>query len=156
MGSEDNNKAFARRLFEEAFSKGNFAVVDEVVAPNYTGSDPTVPGGIHGPAGLKQFMSSYRSAFPDLQFTINEILATGDTVVARWTGTGTHLGLFNGIPPTGNKGSVTGISVMHFANGKLAEDFVNWDTIGLMRQLGLIPDATPATATQSAQAQSPH
>lgn len=155
MGSEDNNKTMARRIYEEAFSKGNLAVVDEVCASNYVGYDPAEPP-THGPSGVKELITRYRAAFPDLRITVDELLATGDTVIARWTATGTNQGPFNGMPATGKKGTVTGIEVVHFANGKAVESFINWDTFGLMRQLGLIPEAAPATVTQTTQAQPRH
>jgi steroid delta-isomerase-like uncharacterized protein len=152
MGTEDNNKALVRRVLEEAFNKGNLAVVDEAIATNYVSYDPAVPT-VHGPAGLKQLIGMYRSAFPDVRLTVEEIVAIGDTVVTRWSATGTHRGPFSGVPPTGRKATVTGMQISHFANGKVVEDFVNWDTLGLMRQLGVIPEAAPASVTQSAQAQ---
>lgn len=155
MGSEDNNKALVRRVLEEAFNKGDFAVVDEAIATNYVSYDPSIPP-VHGPAGLKQMIGMYRTAFPDVHITIDEMVAAGETVVTRWTATGTHKGPFNGIPGTGRKGTVSGIQITHFANGKAVEDFVNWDTLGLMRQLGLIPEAAPATITQTTQAQQQH
>ena len=152
MGTEDNNKAAVRRIYEEAFNKGDLHVVDEVVATNFVSYDPAVPT-VHGPAELKQLIGSYRAAFPDVHITLDEMIATGDTVVTRWTGAGTHQGTFSGVPPTGIRATVTGIEFTRFSNGKEVESFVHWDTLGLMRQLGAIPVAAPATVTQGPQAQ---
>jgi predicted ester cyclase len=89
MSTEDH-KADVRRLTEEVWNQGNSALRDEVVAPYYVGRHPSLT--IQGPEGLRQFVSQYRSAFPDIHFTIEDMLAVGDKVVVRWSVTGTHEG----------------------------------------------------------------
>src|SRR2546421_1614242 len=99
----DQNKALARRSFEEVWNNGNLAVINELVAPNATFHDASVPGGkFTGPEGLKQFVQIYKGAFPDVRITINDQVAEGDKVVTRWTATGTHTGQLMGIAATGN------------------------------------------------------
>lgn len=149
MGAEDTNKTLIRRLFDECWNNGNLAVVEELFTANFAGHDPAYPN-TQGVAGMKQLITTNRTAFPDLRFTIDEMLASGDTVVTRWTATGTHQGTLNGIPPTGKRATVTGLVLTHLSNGKIAEDFVNWDTLGLMRQIGVFPEMAPADISQSA------
>ncbi len=135
--STEQNKAITRRLFEEILNKGNLALVDELFSSNYVLHTPTGP--IHGVEGYKQFVNMYLSAFPDLQFTIEDLIADQDKVVARWTGTGTHQGSLIGIPPTGKRATVTGISINRFENGKFFEGWLDFDALGMLQQLGVIP-----------------
>jgi steroid delta-isomerase-like uncharacterized protein len=85
---------------------------------------------------VKQVVSLYRRAFPDVHFTVDDMLATGDKVITRWTGQGSHLGALRGLPATGRKVRVSGISIDRLANGLIVETWMNWDTLGLMEQLG--------------------
>ena len=84
-------------------------------------------------------MLRYRRAFPDARYTIEEMIADQDKVVIRWSGTGTHLGELMGIPPTGRRVTVTGISIGRYEGGKLVEEWLNFDALGLFQQLGVIP-----------------
>jgi hypothetical protein len=98
--STEANKAVSSRFFKELFSQGKLAVADEIVAPDHVDRGPgALPGSPPGPAGSKLLVTTYRNAFPDLQFTIDEQIAEGDKVVTRWTGRGTHKGELAGIPP---------------------------------------------------------
>ncbi len=102
------------------------------------------------PEGEKKRANLYRSAFPDLHFTVEEVIADGDKVVARYSARGTHKGELNGIAPTGKSTNVSGVTIARIANGKVAESWVNWDALGLMRQLGVVPEhaAKSKTATR--------
>jgi len=142
MGEHDL-KAIARRETEEIFGKGNLDVADEIIAPEYVGHDPALPEPTRGPEGVKQAAAGYRAAFSDMTVTVEQQVAEGDTVVTRWTARGTHDGELFGIAPTGKQGTVTGISIERFVDGKVVEDHTNWDTFGLMQQLGAVP--TPTT-----------
>jgi len=135
--SAHENKALARRVFEEVWNKGNLAVADEVWANNFVGH--AVPDEIKGPEGAKQFFSVFRSAFPDLQFTIEDQIAEGDKVVTRWTLRGTHEGEFQGIAPTGKQMAMTGITVQRIAGGRIVEGWTNRDALGMLVQLGVVP-----------------
>jgi predicted ester cyclase len=96
---EENNKALVRRYFAEAWSKGNVAAVDEFMAPNYV-EYPTTSGVLPpGPEGLKEAITTYHMAFPDLEATLDDIFAEGEMVAYRWILRGTHLGEWLGIPP---------------------------------------------------------
>jgi steroid delta-isomerase-like uncharacterized protein len=135
---EKDLKALVRRLIEE-WNKGKsaaMAVMDELYATNFVshgGED------IRGLKDNKQFMSEFYSAFPDLHYTIDDMVADGNKVAARWTITGTHKGDFMGIPPTNKKVTVLAISIDRFAGGKIMEEWGISDTLGMMQQLGLVP-----------------
>jgi steroid delta-isomerase-like uncharacterized protein len=137
--STEENKAVIRRFLEEIFEGGNLELVDELFAPDYVLHDPAVPEEVRGQEGIKQYVSMYRSAFPDTRFTIEDQSAEGDRVVTRWTGQGTHQGELMGIPPTGNQVTVTGIEFDRVSGGKLQETWVNYDALGMMQQLGVVP-----------------
>ena len=89
-------------------------------------------------------MTGYRTAFPDLRLTIEAQVSEGDLVVTRWKASGTHQGELFGIAPTGKQATVTGISLTRVSGGKIAEDWTNWDTLGLLQQLGAVPAPTTA------------
>jgi steroid delta-isomerase-like uncharacterized protein len=133
--SVEENKAIFRRIVEEGFNKGNLAIVDELVATNHVNHTDNV----HGPEEYKQFITMYRTAFPDLHMTIEDQIAEGDKVVNRWTSRGTHKGDLMGIPPTGKQTTVTGMYVARIIGGKIVEEWGNLDALGMMQQLGVVP-----------------
>jgi steroid delta-isomerase-like uncharacterized protein len=137
--STEQNKAMDRRVYEEVWNGGNLAVIDELVAANYVDHDQEPPGALEGVEGLKQSVTMYRTAFPDVHFTVEDQIAEGDRVVTRWTARGTHQGAFMGIPPTGKQAMVTGISITRVASGKVVEGWTNFDALGLLQQLGAVP-----------------
>ena len=132
-----HNKTLVRRSIEEVYNQGNLAVVDDLVASDFVIHLPSEE--IHGPAGAKQYVAALRAAFPDLRVTIEDQFAEGDRVATRWTARGTHTGAFQGIPPTGKRGSMTGIDIDRIADGRVVECWVNSDDLGLLQQLGVIP-----------------
>ena len=101
--------------------------------------DPQVPAGV-GPAAMADVVSVYQKGV-DGHWAIEEIFSVGDRVTVRWTGSGTHIGEVNGIPPTGNKVKVDAISIHRMNNGKVAETWEVWDTLGFLQQLGVVPTA---------------
>ena len=136
--STDQNKAIARRLLEEVWNKGNLKALDEYVAPgapNHDANNQIAPG----PEGLKQVVSLYRSAFPDLRFTLELEIADGDFVAHRITATGTQRGDLPGIPATGKYSKVTGMTIVRFKDGKVAEGWSVFDQLGMLQQLGVVP-----------------
>jgi steroid delta-isomerase-like uncharacterized protein len=136
----EQNKTNVRRLFEEVWNKGNVSVADELFATTYTHHDSSTPDVGRGPDSEKKRVTLYRNAFPDLRLTIDDMIAEGETVVARWSCRGTHKGELNGIAPTGKQVNITGVSIARFTNGKMFEGYVNWDALGLMQQLGVVPE----------------
>lgn len=143
----EQNKTVVRRLFDELWNKGNLQVADELIAPNYLHHDDSSPGLGKGPEGEKKRVNLYRTAFHDFRLSIEDLLAEGETVVARWSCRGVHKGELNGIAPTGKQFAITGVTICRFDHGKIVEGFVNWDALGLMRQLGVVPEPIKSIAT---------
>jgi len=136
--TEAENKAQFRRSYEEMFNQGNLAVVDELIAPDFVNHE-ALPGKNRGPESMRGLITWLRSAFPELHFTIEELVAEGDTIVGRVTMSGTHLGPFQGIPPTGRSFQQAQVHFVCFRDGKGIEHRAVRDDLGLMRQLGVIP-----------------
>jgi steroid delta-isomerase-like uncharacterized protein len=137
------NKQLLRRFFEELFNRGDLRVADEIVSATYINHNP-VPGETPGREGLKAYVSNLRIAFPDIRFTIEDLLADEDKVITRWSARGTHKGEFAGIPATGRSGYITAINIHRIQDGQIQEGWLNWDALGLMQQLGAIPTAESA------------
>ncbi len=137
MSTEDN-KALAQRWLEEVWNKGDLSLIDELIAPNYVLHDPTRPG-LRGRAGIKESIAMFRTAFPDLHFTIEDQVAEREKIVTRYTVQGTHLGPLMGIPATGKQGIITGIDIYRITDGQIEEAWSNWDTLGLLQRMGVIP-----------------
>jgi steroid delta-isomerase-like uncharacterized protein len=146
----ESNKAVVRRLFEEVWNKGQLQVADELLTPNYAHHDSSTPDVGRGPESEKKRATLYRTAFPDLRLTVEDIIAEGETVVARWSCRGTHKGELNGIAPQGKQFNITGVSIARFTNGKMSEGFVNWDALSLMQQLGVVPELGKAKTAAAA------
>jgi steroid delta-isomerase-like uncharacterized protein len=145
MAAEANIEA-SRRALEEGFGQGKVEVLDEIFADDFVGHDPL--SGDQDLAAVKETIAAYRGAFPDLRFTIEDAFAAGDMVAIRWSAEGTFQNEFMGQQPTGEKGDPTrGISIDRFDDeGKLAETWNQWDTLGFMREIGMIPEGAAAGA----------
>lgn len=132
--STEENKAMIRRVWEEVFNKGDLAVADEIMATNYVyhGS-----GGqeFKGPEGFKQLITMFRTAFPDLRITVEDMFAEGDKVAHRATIRGTHKGDFMGIAPTGKQVTIAAIVISRFVGGKEVEAWANLDQLAMMQQM---------------------
>lgn len=137
--SAEQNKSIIRRWVEGGWNQGNMALVDELFASDHMVHDPMTPDFPGGHAAFKQFVTNLRTGFPDIHVTVEDMVAEGDKVAWRWVITGTHTATLMGIPPTGKSVRITGIVLSRFANGKWAEDYVNWDTLGMMQQIGVVP-----------------
>ena len=135
--STEENKALVRRFEEAVWNGRNPSLVDEFFAPSHlfrAGGTPPLDR-----EGHRQMIAHFQDAFPDGRNTSEELLAEGDKVVQRWTFRGTHQGAFQGIPPTGELVTLTGISIWRVERGKIVESWHELDTLGLMQQLGVIP-----------------
>jgi steroid delta-isomerase-like uncharacterized protein len=133
-------EALARRFIEDGFNEGRLEVLDEVVSDDFVSHDPQVRlGGLRGPAAGRSVITTYRGAFPDLRMTIDDVVAQGDRVAIRWTATGTHSGELHGLAPTGRSVTVTGMTIQRLAAGRIVEAWSNWDTLGLLQQIGASP-----------------
>jgi len=136
--SVEENKADTRRAIKGFWNQGNMALLDEFWAPNYVNHDPTNPE-VRDLEGFKQWVIAARTAFPDLNVTIDDLIAEGDKVVTRWTFRGTQKGEFGKIPATGKQVTFMGITISRFVDGKTVESWWSDDDLGLLQQLGVIP-----------------
>ena len=136
--SAEQNKALAKRAWDEMFNQKNTAVLDELFSPDYVYHGPQNQE-LRGTEGLKKILSQFLEAFPDLHLEIKDLVAEGDKVASRVTMTGTHQGELHGIAPTGKEVNTTIILITRFADGKVAEDWESRDDLGLLQQLGVIP-----------------
>ncbi len=140
----EENKEKVRRLLEEGFGQGKVDVVDEVLDANFVCYDPnSETGEIRGAETIKGEIEYFRTAAPDLTYTVEDQVAEGDKVVTRYRVSGTHQGEFFGVPGTGNRVEFTGIQIDRFdESGKMVEEWPEYDLLGAMRQIGAIPEPT--------------
>lgn len=141
--SLDENIATYRRWLDEGWSRGNMDVVDELYSSDYVSHSlgPDLPPTRDG---LKTFVRAMRAGIPDLHVSVEEVIAEGDRVAGRLTMGGTHSGTLLGIPATGKRADVGVMLIARFdADGRWAEDWVSWDQVGLLQQLGAIPAPAP-------------
>ena len=134
---QTKNKAVARRVFEEILSQGKFQVADEIYSKDF------VNHGLTHDASLKEDQDAargWRQAFPDLKMTVLQEIAEGDLVTVLWTGTGTNTGEGMGLPATGKSGKVRGITIWRIVDGKIVEEWSEFDQLRIMKVLGLLPE----------------
>lgn len=137
--SPEANKATVNRYFNEIMSQGRLEVIDELMAKDFIIKISSLHEPFRGPEGMKQFVTGLRTAFPDIQFTVEEQIAEGDKVACRFTSISTHQGEFAGIPPTDKQVKDHGTDIFRFVSGKIAEVWVSENALGLMQQIGAIP-----------------
>ena len=130
---EQGNKVVYRRFLEEIFNEGQLHKLDELIAPSYVLHDAP-PGTPKGREAIRQVVTMFRSAFPDLKVVIEEMIAEGNKMCVRATTRGTHKGTIFGIPATGKAVAMTGLTTVR--DGRLVESWVKNDVMGLMKQLG--------------------
>ena len=131
----EENKVLVRRLFD-AINEGNVVAIDQLLASNYAlhlASNPPMDR-----EAFKQGVIASEAAFPDVRFTLEDLIAEGDKVAARVTMRGTHRGNFMGASPTGKQVTMTGMDIFRFMAGKVVGHWGNEDDLGLMQQLGVI------------------
>lgn len=134
----EENVALIRRLYDEVWNQKKLERLDELVAADQV--DHSLPPGYPpGSEGAKAFIGMYLNAFPDLEITLEDIFAAGDKVASRWIATGTHSGELMGIPATGKRVTVTGISINRISGGKVVENWGEFDALGMMQKLGVVP-----------------
>ena len=131
-----DNKTIVRRLYDEVWNKRRLEVIDALISPSHALNDPLASDAQVGPKLYKQRVVELTTSFPDLHFSIEDMIAEKGKVVACWTISGTHKGELMDIPATGKKVSVEGITIHHVTNGKILDSYARWDVLGLMRQLG--------------------
>ena len=134
-----DNKSIGRRFFEVMLAQANWAVAEEIMTPDVVMHHPSSPVPVNGREAVVGFLGAFRAGFPDLKMVAEDIIGEGDKVAIRWHAHGTHTADLFGIPPTGKTMDVNGISIVQLVNGKIVEDWVAEDSLGLMKQLGVIP-----------------
>ena len=138
---QDQNKAVARRVFDEIFNQGRYEVANEIYSPDF------INHGFSTDIGLKEDQAAargWREAIPDIKVTVKLMVAEGDLVTVLWTAGGTNTGEGNGLPATGKKVKGRGITIWRIVNGKIKEEWSEFDELRLMKQLGLIPSESKA------------
>jgi steroid delta-isomerase-like uncharacterized protein len=133
--ASEKNKTLIRRWLDDVFTRGDLGKVGELFTLNYALHDPSFPHDVHGPEGIKRYVTAYRAAFPDLQITVEDQLAEEDKVVTRWTIRGTHSGEFLGLAPTGEEVTVSGIEFDRIAGDRIDEAWVGYHPFA-----GPVPD----------------
>jgi steroid delta-isomerase-like uncharacterized protein len=140
MENTAKNKEHVRRAVEEIWNGARYEKIEEFVSHDVIVHTSSPGSSIQGSDGAQQFFSELRNAFPDIRFTITDQVAEGNKVVTCWTAEGTHKGNFKGIKPTGKRFRITAIDIDRFQNGVVAECWSNMDELGLLQQLGVIPN----------------
>jgi ketosteroid isomerase-like protein len=131
--------ALFRRWIDEAWNRGNLAVLEEIIAPGFVRHAPGEPREWRGPAGIGQFITVFRTGLPDLRITVDDVVAAGEKVAYRGTARGTHQGDLMGIAPTGKPVDVTYTVLARVAGGQFQEDWLDFDTLGMLQQVGAVP-----------------
>jgi steroid delta-isomerase-like uncharacterized protein len=132
------NEQLARRFFDELCNGRRLDIAAEIMTADHVYHDPQSPPSEPGPEGMADTVRIYQDTLAG-HWQVNEIIATDDRVVTRWTGTGVHQTELMGVPATGRRISVEAISVMRVQDGKIAEHWCAWDTLGLLQQIGAVP-----------------
>ena len=136
-----DNKVLVGRFHREVFEQGSRVAADAICALEFVWHGPNMPPMMPpGPEGVHWFGTLIRSAFSEIRISRDDTIAEGDRVVDRWTFRGTHTGEFLGVPATGKTVTVTGIDIFRIADGRLAELWQSWDQLGMLQQLGAIPE----------------
>jgi steroid delta-isomerase-like uncharacterized protein len=130
------NEAVVRRVIEEAWNRGNLAVIDECMTEDCRHEGPM--DRFEGRQGARDNVMKYRNAFPDCQLRIDELLSSGDRVVMRFTWSGTNGGSLEGMAPTNRAVKGGGISIMTMRDGRIASEYSQWDALSLLQQLGVV------------------
>jgi steroid delta-isomerase-like uncharacterized protein len=135
--STHDNKSVIRTFIEDVINQGRLERADDIVIGDFVELDP-LPGQAQGREGLKEVIRQMRSAFPDICWMVDEMLAEGDKVFTRFTWSGTHEGAFLGVPATGRRITVKGMVIDRLVAGKMADSRILMDTLGMMQQLGAL------------------
>ena len=141
--SLDANKDLVRRYYEDVLNGRSVALLDKLAVSDYDEHSP-FPGQPNGLEGLKARAGALLSAFDPSVFSVRELVAEGDTVVAYWTNTATHSGSFMGIPATGRRLSISGIDIHRIRDGRMAEHWHVVEELQMLQQLGLVPSPEAA------------
>lgn len=136
------NKRIVRRLFEDGINRGRFELVDELVSPSFVGAT-----GERGPSAFSKAVAGLRSAFPDIHYTLEDVIAEGNRVVVRWTWTGTHRNPYRGFHPTHKQVKNTAIAIFELEGEKLTRAWLENDRLGFLQAMGAVPEGVGAPPT---------
>src|SRR5215813_6048783 len=143
---QERNKAVARRAFEEILSGGRFELAEQLYAKDF------VNHGIHRDATLEEdqaALKGWHQAFSDIAIVPKKLIAEGDLVTVYWVARGTNTGAGNGLPATGKKAELAGITIWRIVDGKIKEEWSAFDQLSMMQQLGLLPSQKPSEANET-------
>lgn len=129
------NKRIVRRLFDECINGGNLALLPEFVAPDFIGAQ-----GARGPSAFGSVIAGLRSSFPDIHYTLEDVIAEGDRVVVRWSWVGTHQHQYREHKPTGKRVKSTAIAIFELEDHKLARLSLEMDRLGFLQAMGAVPE----------------
>lgn len=132
--SVDQNKSIIRNLYEEILNKGQWELLEPVIAEDYIGV-----GGQKGPLAFAATVQGLREGFPDIQWTVEDLVAEGDKVTVRWSWKGTHLGTFTGIQPTNKSLNNHAIAIYQLRDNQIIHAWLESDRLGFLQQVGMIP-----------------
>ncbi len=135
----DEQEAIVRRSIDEVWNGGRLEVIDEIVADGYVRHESTLPGVVRGLDELKATVNLYRDAFPDLNVVIEDMVSSEGVVTTRWRASGTHRGELMGLSPTGRRSEVTGLNLARIRDGRIHEEWQEWNEAAMLRQLGVLP-----------------
>ena len=135
--SADEGKKLVSRVADELWNQGRLETVEEVMTAEAHYHGPHMPNGVGTREDWRQAVARYRSAFPDARVTYEELIACGDTIVGRWSATGTQRGPMPGAPPSGKRIAISGITIYRIAGGKIVEAWEQLDLLGMWQQLGV-------------------
>ncbi len=144
---EDARKHLIRRFYDEAWSQGDFGVIDQLFAGDYLAP---LPGSPPGPEGERRHVAMIRATSPDLQVTVQDLVAEGETVVARISLSGTDTVGFLGRPPTGRRVTYWAVAFFRFTGDRVSACWTGADMLGLMIQLDILPSPWPAEEPETA------
>lgn len=136
--ASDRNKAVVQRFYDEVVNGGDPELIDELLSEDFVDHEE-VPSISADREGVKTFFAMFRAAFPDMEFTVEQMLAEGDLVAAQARVRGTHQGEFMGVPATGRSIDVQGIDILRFADGRGTAHWGVFDAMAMMQQLGALP-----------------
>jgi steroid delta-isomerase-like uncharacterized protein len=140
----DEQDAIVRRSIDEVWNGGRLEVIDEIVADGYVRHESTLPGVVRGRDELKATVNLYRDAFPDLNVVIEDMVSSEGVVTTRWRASGTHRGELMGLSPTGRRSEVTGLNLARIRDGRIHEEWQEWNEASMLRQLGVLPERESA------------
>jgi steroid delta-isomerase-like uncharacterized protein len=135
----NDSVAVARRFFEVVLDTGDWSAADDIISDDIVMHHPANPEPLSGREAVQGLLNAFRAGFPDFQMAVEDAFGSGDKVAVRWHMQGTHSAELFGIPPSNKAVSVNGISILRVAGGKIVEDWVVEDNMGLMQQIGVVP-----------------